>query len=312
MARASVPSRRPDRRDLRACSSSACGGSTIDHAARAQRGGAVDRAVDARAEPRRESARRPSRPAGRSTIRWFCCLGGGDDPSQQKAFEARSSPTSTRPPEHQARLRLTCLRAGPATRFATEIASGNRPGHRRPASASAARTPSRASGSTSPRSSRRTTTTCPASARSVVDFYKVGRPGPGRHPVRDLPVRALLPAGHVRRDRPQVRRPHKYGDAVQDARRLEVDWNYDTIRQIAMQLTVDKNGKDATAGRRSTRRRSSSTASSRSATTCGAGRLLRRRPASSGTTARPSRSRTPGRPAWKWCLPGRSGPTTSS
>ena len=37
-----------------------------------------------------------------------------------------------------------------------------------------------------------------------------------------------------------------------------VDWNYDTIRQIAMQLTVDKAGKDAT-DPASTRSRSTST-----------------------------------------------------
>ena len=52
-----------------------------------------------------------------------------------------------------------------------------------------------------------------------------------------------------------------------------VDWNYDTIHKIAMLLTVDKNGKDATQdGFDPTT--SSSWASSRSATTSAARRLL--------------------------------------
>ena len=75
----------------------------------------------------------------------------------------------------------------------------------------------------------------------------------------------------------------------------EVDWNYDTVRKIAMLLTVDKNGKDATeAGfdpenivqygfepQRDDLRGSARTGG---------------RARSSAATARPSRSPTPGRP----------------
>ena len=34
--------------------------------------------------------------------------------------------------------------------------------------------------------------------------------------------------------------PHKYGEQYDDAGRHEVDWNYDTVREIAMLLTVDQ------------------------------------------------------------------------
>ena len=40
--------------------------------------------------------------------------------------------------------------------------------------------------------------------------------------------------------------PHKFGDKYKMPDGTEVDWNYDTARQIAMKLTVDKSGKDAT------------------------------------------------------------------
>jgi multiple sugar transport system substrate-binding protein len=40
--------------------------------------------------------------------------------------------------------------------------------------------------------------------------------------------------------------PHQFGAKYKMPDGSEVEWNYDTIRQIAMKLTVDKNGKDAT------------------------------------------------------------------
>jgi len=40
--------------------------------------------------------------------------------------------------------------------------------------------------------------------------------------------------------------PHKYGDKYTMPDGTTVDWNYDTLEQIAKLLTVDKNGKDAT------------------------------------------------------------------
>ena len=40
--------------------------------------------------------------------------------------------------------------------------------------------------------------------------------------------------------------PHKYGEKYTMPDGTQVDWNYDTVREIAKILTVDKNGKDAT------------------------------------------------------------------
>jgi multiple sugar transport system substrate-binding protein len=40
--------------------------------------------------------------------------------------------------------------------------------------------------------------------------------------------------------------PHKYGDKYTMPDGTVVEWNYDTLKQVALLLTVDKNGKDAT------------------------------------------------------------------
>ena len=40
--------------------------------------------------------------------------------------------------------------------------------------------------------------------------------------------------------------PHKFGDKYTMPDGTVVDWSYETLRQVAMKLTVDKNGKDAT------------------------------------------------------------------
>ncbi|HEX2626618.1 MAG TPA: extracellular solute-binding protein [Candidatus Limnocylindrales bacterium] len=40
--------------------------------------------------------------------------------------------------------------------------------------------------------------------------------------------------------------PHKYGDKYTMPDGSQVEWNYDTLKKIALILTVDKNGKDAT------------------------------------------------------------------
>jgi multiple sugar transport system substrate-binding protein len=40
--------------------------------------------------------------------------------------------------------------------------------------------------------------------------------------------------------------PHEFGAKYKKADGTEVEWNYDTLREIAMKLTVDKAGKDAT------------------------------------------------------------------
>ena len=63
--------------------------------------------------------------------------------------------------------------------------------------------------------------------------------------------------------------PHEYGAKYTMPDGSEVDWSYDTVKEIAKLLTVDENGNDATSPT-SIPRRSSSTGSRRSATTCGA------------------------------------------
>ena len=71
------------------------------------------------------------------------------------------------------------------------------------------------------------------------------RRGPVRPAVRHLPLDALVQERPLHRRRPQPP-PHKYGEKYKMPDGTEVDWDYNTIREIAKILTVDANGNDAT------------------------------------------------------------------
>ena len=72
------------------------------------------------------------------------------------------------------------------------------------------------------------------------------RRGPGRHPVRDLSVGPLLQEGPVQGGRASTSRPTTGTATYTMPDGSIVPWDYDTARKIALLLTVDENGKDAT------------------------------------------------------------------
>src|SRR5437879_7364248 len=65
-------------------------------------------------------------PGGPVQIRWFCCLGGGDDPSQQKAFQQVIGDFNASHPNIKVVMDHTAY-SGARDAFATRIASGNPP-----------------------------------------------------------------------------------------------------------------------------------------------------------------------------------------
>ena len=97
--------------------------------------------------------------------------------------------------------------------------------------------------------------------------------------------------------------PHKYGEKYKMPDGTEVDWDYDTVREIAMLLTVDAKGRDATRPGVRPRPTSSSTASSRSATTSVVSARTSAPATSTAATARRPRSRA-WEAAWKWVYDG--------
>jgi len=79
---------------------------------------------------------------------------------------------------------------------------------------------------------------------SVVDIYKVGGQGQVGIPFAVYPS-VLFYRKSLFEEAGLAEPPHKYGDKYTlDGK--QVDWNYDTVRELAKRLTVDKAGKDAT------------------------------------------------------------------
>jgi multiple sugar transport system substrate-binding protein len=81
--------------------------------------------------------------------------------------------------------------------------------------------------------------------QGAVDFYKVGGEGQIGIPFAIYPSeifyqRKLFDEAGLKYP------PHKYGDKYTMPDGKEVEWNFDTLAQIAKILTVDANGKDAT------------------------------------------------------------------
>jgi GntR family transcriptional regulator len=150
----------------------ACGGSTTSPRRRARGEHAPRGAVAAASQSGRHVA---ATTAGAPVeIRWFCCLGGGERPSQQKRSRTGRRRLQRLHPNINASI-VTTRHTRRPRRLRTRIASGKPPdvvGR----SASAARTRSRASGSTSRRTSRRTTSTCRLRP-GVVEPLQVRRQG---------------------------------------------------------------------------------------------------------------------------------------
>ena len=220
------------------------------------------------AAPAREPACAGDRPARRprpSTveIRWFCCLGTGDAP-QLAGGERGRRRLQRVARQHQARVRGRRPTRARDT-LATQIASGNPP------------TSSGRSGVGGAdafhgqwldlrRSSQKTgydLTPVRAGRRRLLQDrrWQLGIPF-AIYPSMMWYKRDMFEEAGLNQP------PHKYGEQYKMPDGTEVDWDYDTITQLAKMLTVDKNGNSTRRRRASTRPRSSSTASSRSATTC--------------------------------------------
>ena len=178
-------------------------------------GGAVDRAQ--RRAGTDDGGRRRSRPA--SSIRWYCCLGAGDAPEQVEVEKKVVDDFNAAHPDIQSRSR-SCLRgSAPTTRWRPRSQAGNPPGHRRPGRHRRRQRLRRPVAR--PRAADREDRLRPVSEfpQSAVDYLQ-GRRRPGGHPVRDLPVRAVLPSAARSRRPASTSRRTSTASNVHDARRL--------------------------------------------------------------------------------------------
>ena len=215
----------------------ACGSSTATPAA--STGGAPSTAPTTAAA----SQPAPSVPTGPPVeIRWFCCIGGGDGPEQLTAEKKVVEGFNSTHPQIKLTFEVVAY-AGANAALATEIGSGNGPDIAGPAGIGGANAfhgqwldlaPLIASANFD----------LSGYPQDAVDIYKLDE-GQLGIPFAIYPS-AVFYKKSLFDEAGLAEPPHKYGDKYTMPDASVVDWNYDTVAQLARILTVDKNGKDAT------------------------------------------------------------------
>jgi multiple sugar transport system substrate-binding protein len=182
-------------------------------------------------------------PGGPITIKWFCCLGGGDDPSTLKVFaDVITAFNSTHP---NIKLVLDHVAyEGARDAFATELASGNPPDIVGPLGVGGANAFAGQWLDLAPYVTKNNIDVSQFDP-GVVNLYKSGGEGQLGLPFAIYPSELYYQPDMF--DEAKLNYPpDKYSTQYQMPDGSMVDWSYDTVRQVAMKLTVDNKGKDAT------------------------------------------------------------------
>jgi len=216
----------------------ACGGSNPSPAAS---GGATSSSPPAATS----SAAAPSAAAASfapAQLRWYCCLGTGEDPAQVPTENEVAAGFGQKYPGSSLKLEVVTYDNARST-LSTQIASGNPPDLVGPAGVgglAAFQGQWLDLGPYIAKTGYDTSQYDPA----AVEFYNTAEGQIG------LPF-AVYPSmlwykNDMFEEAGLAPPPHQYGAKYAMPDGTEVDWNYDTIRELGLKLTVDKNGKDAT------------------------------------------------------------------
>jgi multiple sugar transport system substrate-binding protein len=176
-----------------------------------------------------------------AALRWYCCLGTGEDPAQLPTEKAAAAGFATKYPGSSLTLEVTTYDSAVDT-LSTQLGP-NPPDIAGPVGI----------GGLASFKGQWTDLTPHLTAASydlsvydptTVEFFKqdgaqVGVPF-------DLYPSMLWYKRDFFDEAGLAEPPHEFGAKYKMADGTEVEWNYETVRQIAMKLTVDKAGKDAT------------------------------------------------------------------
>ena len=176
------------------------------------------------------------------TIKWFCCLGGGDDPSTLKVFDTLIK-------EFNASQKHIILQLdhvaydGARDAFATRLASGDPPDIVGPLGVGGTNA---FAGQWLDLSKYIASNNIDLSGfdQGVIDLNKAGGTAQYGLPFAIYPSELYFQPSmfdEVGLNPP----PPKYGAQYQMADGSMVDWNYDTVRTIAMKLTLDNKNRSA-------------------------------------------------------------------
>jgi len=174
-----------------------------------------------------------------ANLRWFCCLGTGEAPEQTPTEIAVASDFGRTFQGSSLKFEVTTYDAARAA-LSTQIAGGNSPDVVGPTGIGGLAAFKGQWLDLAPyiqKSGYDLSQFDPA----AVDFYKSADQGQIGIPFDAYPSMIWYKKDFF--DEASLNPPpHKYGDKYKMPDGSEVDWNYDTLKQIAMKLTVDKNG----------------------------------------------------------------------
>jgi multiple sugar transport system substrate-binding protein len=176
-------------------------------------------------------------------LRWYCCLGTGEDPSQTPTENQIADGFAQAFPGSTMKIEVITYDQARDT-LSTEIGGGNSPDIVGPTGIGGLAAFQGQWLDLAPyiqQSNYDLSQFDPAS----VDFYKSTSEGEIGIPF-DVYPSMLWYKKDLFAEAGLNEPPHKYGDMYTMPDGSQVEWNYDTIKQIALLLTVDKNGNDAT------------------------------------------------------------------
>ena len=222
---------------------SACGSSTSpSQGVTASQSGAAP--ASAAAPPSTTPSVAPATlPPGPVTLTWFCCLGGGDEESQQKTFQELAKAFEATHPDIKVKIDHTAYE-GARDAFAVKVASGNPPDVVGPLGVGGASAFEGQWLDLQPLVDKYQVDLT-GYDEQMLNLYKAGGQGLYGIPFAIYPSELYYQLDMF--DEAGLEYPPaKYGDQYKMPDGSMVDWNFDTIRQIAMLLTIDSSGKNAT------------------------------------------------------------------
>ncbi len=184
----------------------------------------------------------PTAAAGRTQIRWFVGLGTGTDPAQVTVQQEMVDKFNASQDKIQLVLEVVAYDAA-RDALATQIASGNPPDIVGPVGVSGAEAFHGQWLDLAPLIEK-TNYDLTQYDKGAVDFYKVGGEGQIGIPFAIFPS-AVFYQRDMFDEADLNYPPHKYGEKYKWKDGTEEEWTYDTLRKLALLLTVDKNNKDA-------------------------------------------------------------------
>lgn len=176
-------------------------------------------------------------------IRWYCCLGTGEDPAQLPTEEQVVADFNASHPNINLSFEVVTYDAARDT-LATQIAAGNGPDIVGPVGVGGAEAFHGQWLDLAPLIEETGYDVAQYDA-GAVDFYKTGGEGQSGLPFATYPSMVFYKASMF--DEAGLNEPpHAYGEPYVWPDGRESEWNYDTVQELAMLLTVDANGLDAT------------------------------------------------------------------